>query len=139
MLIQSIVFYFFAGVLVLSALAMITVRNPVHAALFLVLAFFTSAALWLLLEAEFLGIDSKSVKNFEKDGNPAQKRFLGSEGDAGKNLGLKKNWAYNVIEQVGNYGEIYDRALGPDTPYNLARGVNALWTDGGLMYAPPFR
>ena len=56
MLVQSIVFYFFAAVLVLSALAMITVRNPVHAALFLVLAFFTSAALWLLLEAEFLGI-----------------------------------------------------------------------------------
>jgi general L-amino acid transport system substrate-binding protein len=71
---------------------------------------------------------------------PDIQRFLG-QGDnpGGTLLGLKKDWMVDVIRQVGNYGEIYDRNLGPDTPFKLGRGINDLWTKGGLMYAPPFR
>jgi general L-amino acid transport system substrate-binding protein len=66
-------------------------------------------------------------------------RLLGVEGDLGKNLGLGKSWAYDIIKQVGNYGESYDRNVGPNTPVKLARGVNALWNQGGLMYPMPAR
>jgi len=61
------------------------------------------------------------------------------EGDLGQAMSLNNDFCYQIIKQVGNYGEIYDRALGPDTPYNVPRGVNAQWTDGGLIYSPPFR
>ncbi|MEL0113831.1 MAG: amino acid ABC transporter substrate-binding protein, partial [Rickettsiales bacterium] len=71
--------------------------------------------------------------------NPEIKRLLGEEGDFGSFLGLSKDWAYLVIKAVGNYGEIYDRHLGPNTPLGLDRGVNNLWTKGGIVYAPPFR
>jgi len=56
----------------------------------------------------------------------------------GKNLGVDDKWAYNIIKQVGNYGEIFDRNVGPNTPLELERGLNKLWSDGGLMYSPPF-
>ena len=71
------------------------------------------------------------------DDNPLVGRLLGSEGDLG--LGLEPDWVVDVITAVGNYGEIYDRNLGPDTPFNLPRGLNALYTDGGIQYAIPFR
>ena len=67
------------------------------------------------------------------------KRLLGVEGDFGPKLGLSNDWAYNVIKLVGNYGEIYNRNLGPDTVFNLPRGLNALYTEGGILYAPPIR
>ena len=91
-----------------------------------------------LIEAEFLGVNSTNVEQAKAEGNPAQKRLMGTEGDAGEKLGLGADWAYNVIKQVGNYGEVYDRHL---VPLGLTRegSLNAQWTEGGLIYAPPFR
>ena len=71
--------------------------------------------------------------------NPEIKRMLGAEGSQGEELGLSKDWAYQIIKQVGNYGEIFERNIGTNTPIGLARGLNALWTKGGLQYSPPFR
>jgi len=64
---------------------------------------------------------------------------LGSDGDMGEKLGLSADFGYNAIKMVGNYAEMYNRNVGPDTPLGLDRGVNALWTDGGVLYAPPVR
>jgi general L-amino acid transport system substrate-binding protein len=69
--------------------------------------------------------------------DPVIARLLGGEGDLG--LGLEADWVVDVITAVGNYGEIYDRNLGSSTPFALERGLNSLWTDGGLLYAPPYR
>ncbi|MBT3389026.1 MAG: amino acid ABC transporter substrate-binding protein [Chloroflexi bacterium] len=71
--------------------------------------------------------------------NPREMSFFGAEGDLGVKLGLSNDWAYNVISLVGNYAEIYNRNLGPDTATYIPRGLNSLYTDGGLLYAPPFR
>ena len=65
--------------------------------------------------------------------------MLGTEGDLGAMIGLDKQWAQRVIAQVGNYAEVYEKYIGKDTPIGLARGVNALYTDGGILYAPPMR
>ena len=89
--------------------------------------------------AEELGITSQNVDSFANSEDPNVRRLLGIEGDLGKGLGLENNFMVNVIKAVGNYGEIYNRQLGPGTPFNLPRGQNALWTEGGLIYAPPFR
>jgi general L-amino acid transport system substrate-binding protein len=91
------------------------------------------------IQAEEFGINSQNVQEFVESDNPAIRRLLGSEGELGVGLGLSNDFAVQVVTQVGNYGEIYNRNLGPDTPFNLDRGQNALWTDGGLMYSPPFR
>ena len=96
-------------------------------------------SVFALIEAEFLGIDSQSASPLKNNGNPAQKRFLGSEGDAGKNLGLDNNWAYQIVKQVGNYGEIFEKNVGADSPLKIARGLNAQWNDGGILYSPPIR
>jgi len=95
-----------------------------------------------LLEAEELGITSKNIDEIRKTTkNPVIKRFLGLEGDLNKGLGLPADWVYQVIKQVGNYSEIYDRNLGPDTASNLIRkgSLNELWTNGGLLYSKSFR
>lgn len=92
-----------------------------------------------LIQAEEWGITSKNVDDFLKTENPGIKRFLGVTPGMGKALGLDEKWVYNVIKQVGNYGEIYERSVGPNTPLALDRGLNALWTQGGIMYAAPFR
>jgi len=92
-----------------------------------------------LIEAEEMGITSKNVDEMLKSSDPQIQRFLGVSPGYGKALGLDEKWAYNVIKQVGNYGEIFDRNVGPKTPLMLERGLNALWTKGGLMYAIPFR
>jgi general L-amino acid transport system substrate-binding protein len=95
------------------------------------------------IEAEELGIDSTNVEEQLNSENPVVQRLLGvtPEGtdpfDSG--LGLEPDWVVDVISQVGNYAEIYDRNLGPGTPFDLERGLNSLWTDGGLLYAPPYR
>lgn len=90
--------------------------------------------------AEEKGITSANVDEIKANTtNPEIKRFLGLEGDLGKKLGLSNEWAYNIIKQVGNYGEIYDRNLGPNTKTYIPRGLNNLYTQGGLLYAPPFR
>jgi general L-amino acid transport system substrate-binding protein len=92
-----------------------------------------------LINAEEFGITSKNVDQMLASQNPEIQRFLGVIPGMGAALGLDDKWAYNIVKQVGNYGEIYDRNVGPDTPLALARGLNALWTNGGLMYAAPFR
>ena len=92
-----------------------------------------------LIVAEELGITAKNVGSMKGSKNPEVRRFLGIEGDMGKMLGLPKDWAANVIKAVGNYGEIYERHIGPKTAIGLARGYNQLWEKGGILYSPPFR
>ncbi|MCF8081072.1 MAG: amino acid ABC transporter substrate-binding protein [Desulfobacterales bacterium] len=92
-----------------------------------------------LIQAEEYGITSKNIDQFLNSNNPGIQRFLGVDPGLGKTLGLDDDWVVKVIRQVGNYGEIYERSVGPNTPLGLERGLNALWTDGGLMYAAPFR
>ena len=95
--------------------------------------------LFVMVNAEELGIDSKNVEEMKNSSNPDVKRILGAEGDKGKDFGLANNWMAVVIKQVGNYGEIFDRNVGKDSPLEIQRGLNALWTQGGLQYAPPVR
>lgn len=91
-------------------------------------------------QAEELGITSANVEEIAATSeDPVVRNLLGAEGDLGQALGLDNDFMVDVIKQVGNYGEIYDRNLGPDTIFQLERGVNAQWTDGGLIYSPPFR
>ncbi|CAB3628833.1 amino acid ABC transporter substrate-binding protein [Achromobacter pestifer] len=92
-----------------------------------------------MLEAEEYGITSKNVDEMLKSTNPNVQRILGVTPGMGKNLGLDDKWAYNIIKQVGNYGESYDRAMGKDSPLKLERGLNKQWTQGGLMYGWPVR
>ena len=90
--------------------------------------------------AEELGITSANVEEMAATSeDPVIRNLLGAEGDLGQGLGLSNDFMVEVIKQVGNYGEIYDRNLGPDTPFDLPRGLNAQYTDGGLIYSPPFR
>ena len=95
--------------------------------------------LFAMVEAEELGVTSANVDEMKSSSNPNIKRLLGVEGEMGKSLGLPNEWAYNVIKQVGNYGESYDRNVGPNTALKLERGLNALWKDGGLQYPMPVR
>jgi general L-amino acid transport system substrate-binding protein len=88
------------------------------------------------LTAEELGITSKNVDTFANSTIPDVRRLLGMEGDMGKALGVDNKWAVNLIKQVGNYGEVWDRNI---TPMGVPRGLNNLWTKGGLQYAPPIR
>lgn len=92
-----------------------------------------------MIQAEEFGITSKNVDEMMKSANPGIKRFLGVTPGMGSQLGLDDKWAYNIVKQIGNYGEVFDRNVGPNTPLALQRGLNALWTDGGLMYASPIR
>jgi len=92
-----------------------------------------------MVNAEELGVTAANVEEMKKSNNPEIKRMLGVEGDFGKMVGLDNNWAANIIKLVGNYGESYDRNVGEKTPIGLSRGINALWTKGGLQYAPPIR
>lgn len=92
-----------------------------------------------MISAEEMGINSKNVDEMLKSNDPKVKRFLGVTPGNGKALGLDEKWAYNIVKMVGNYGEVFARNVGPDTPLGLERGLNALWTDGGLMYAPPLK
>ena len=89
------------------------------------------------IEAEEQGITSDNVEEMVGSDNPVVARLLGGDGDLG--LGLEPDWVVTMIGAVGNYGEIYDRNLGPGTPFDLDRGLNSLWSDGGLLYAPPYR
>lgn len=97
---------------------------------------------WVLnatITAEELGVTSSNVDSMKNSNNPEIKRMLGTEGSQGEELGLSKDWAYQIIKQVGNYGEIFERNIGMNTPVGLARGLNDLWTRGGLQYSPPSR
>ncbi len=91
------------------------------------------------INAEELGVTSANVDEMKGSDNPAIKRLLGVEGAFGEAIGLGNDWAYNVIKSVGNYGEMFEANVGPDTPLGISRGLNALWSSGGIMYAPPIR
>lgn len=99
-------------------------------------------ARWVLnamINAEEMGVTSKNVDKMKGSKNPGIKRLLGQEGNYGQQLGLSNDWAYNIIKLVGNYGEVYDANVGPNTPLKLDRGINALWNNGGILYAAPIR
>jgi len=95
--------------------------------------------LYVFFEAEELGINSTNVAKFKNSKNPAVRRLLGMEGDIGKKLGVRNDWAFQIIKQVGNYEEIFERNLGLNTPLKIARGINKLWTKGGLHYSMPVK
>jgi general L-amino acid transport system substrate-binding protein len=92
-----------------------------------------------MLDAEEAGISSKNVDDKMSSDDPTARRLLGVEGDFGQSLGLTKDWAYRIIKQVGNYGESFDRNLGAGSKLGIKRGINSLWTHGGIQYAPPVR
>lgn len=96
-------------------------------------------SLYAMIEAEEYGITSKNVDEMLKSDNPTIKRILGVTPGMGKALGVDEKWVYNIVKQVGNYGESFDRNVGMGSPLKIARGQNALWTQGGLQYAPPIR
>jgi len=93
-----------------------------------------------MINAEEMGINSGNVNATQYNQvSPGVARLVGKEGNFGEELGLSNDWAYNIIKQVGNYGESYEKHVGENTPLKLARGVNALWSNGGILYAPPIR
>jgi general L-amino acid transport system substrate-binding protein len=96
-------------------------------------------AVMAMIEAEELGITSQNVDEMLKSENPVVQRFLGVTPGNGEALGLDEKWAYNIVKQVGNYAEVFERNVGVKTSLGLERGPNALWKDGGLMYSPPFK
>jgi general L-amino acid transport system substrate-binding protein len=103
---------------------------------------FADIVRWTLfaqIEAEEYGITSKNVDEMLKSDNPAIKRILGVTPGMGKALGVDEKWVYNIVKQVGNYGESFERNVGKASPLKIDRGLNALWTQGGLLYAPPIR
>ena len=95
-------------------------------------------SLFCMVNAEEMGVTSANIGDKMGEDNPALKRLLGSEGAFGENMGVKNSWCADIVGQVGNYGESFARNLSVE-PLNIARGVNALWSDGGLQYAPPIR
>ncbi len=95
--------------------------------------------IYSVIEAEELGLSSKNIDTFMKTTNPAIRKFIGLSEGNGRALGLSENWAYNVVKNVGNYEEIFTRHVGNDSPLKLDRGLNRLWKNGGILYAPPVR
>jgi len=95
--------------------------------------------IYALIEAEEMKLTAQTVTQQSTNPDPTVRRLLGLEGDLGKGLGLPNDFALRIIKHVGNYGEIYDRNLGAQTPLKLPRGQNQLWNQGGLLYSPPFR
>jgi general L-amino acid transport system substrate-binding protein len=104
---------------------------------------FFAIAKWVvfaLIEAEEYGITQANVDQMKTESkDPVVQRILGTSEDTGKLLGLDKDWAYRAIKSVGNYGEIFERNVGPKSALKLPRGANSLWSKGGFMYAPPVR
>ncbi len=95
--------------------------------------------LYALINAEELNITQKNLDEMSKSTNPDVKRFIGTEGNYGEQLGLPKDWAVQIIKAVGNYGEVFDRNVGANSPLKIDRGLNKLWNKGGIVYAPPVR
>jgi general L-amino acid transport system substrate-binding protein len=92
---------------------------------------------YAVIEAEDLGVNSQNLAEMQNSQDPSIKRFLGTEGKLGEDMGLPNDFAARVVKHVGNYSEIYERNVGK--PFGLKRGLNALWKDGGILYSPPFR
>ncbi len=94
---------------------------------------------YAMLEAELYGVTQANVDEMKGSDNPQVRRLLGAEGEFGQAIGLSNDWAYNIIKNVGNYGEVFDKDVGMGSPLKIDRGLNALWTDGGLQYGMPVR
>ena len=94
---------------------------------------------YAMINAEELGVSSKNVDEALKSNLPEIRRLLGVEGNFGEQLGLSKDWVVRILKQSGNYAEVFDRNLGPGSRLGISRGVNRLWTKGGIQYAPPVR
>ncbi|MGB6543831.1 MAG: amino acid ABC transporter substrate-binding protein [Xanthobacteraceae bacterium] len=92
-----------------------------------------------MVDAEELGVSKANVDEKLKSDDPETRRMLGAEGQYGEALGLTNDWVYRIIKHVGNYGEVFERNVGQGSPLKIVRGLNALWTKGGLQYGPPFR
>ncbi|MBZ0228701.1 MAG: amino acid ABC transporter substrate-binding protein, partial [Bauldia sp.] len=92
-----------------------------------------------LLNAEELGVTQANVEDMKASENQSIRRLVGVDGTFGEAVGLGNDWAANAIKAVGNYGEIFDRNIGTSSKLGIARGLNALWTKGGIQYAPPIR
>ncbi|MCE8004945.1 amino acid ABC transporter substrate-binding protein [Billgrantia ethanolica] len=96
-------------------------------------------SLFAMLNAEEYGITRENVDEMLDSDDPDIARLLGRDGNFGEGMGLTADWAYQIVRQVGNYGEMFGRNVGAGSDFNIARGLNALWTEGGLQYAPPVR
>lgn len=96
-------------------------------------------SLFAMLNAEELGISQENVDEQLASENPDVMRLLGKDGNFGEAMGIEADWAYQIVKQVGNYADIYDRNVGAESDFNIARGLNNLWNDGGIQYAPPIR
>jgi len=94
---------------------------------------------YAMLNAEEADVTSKNIGDALKSENPDVKKLVGTEGNYGEQLGLTKDWVVRIVRHVGNYGEVFDRNVGEGSPLKIKRGLNALWTKGGLQYAPPIR
>jgi len=92
-----------------------------------------------MLNAEEFNVNKANVEEQMKSDNPEIRRLLGNEDNFGERLGLTKDWVYRIVKLVGNYGEVFERNVGQGSPLKIARGLNALWTKGGVQYAPPIR
>jgi general L-amino acid transport system substrate-binding protein len=92
-----------------------------------------------MINAEELGISSKTIDDALKSDKPDIRRLVGTEGNFGEQLGLTKDWVVRIVRAVGNYGEAFERNVGSGSKLGIARGINNLWTKGGIQYAPPIR
>jgi general L-amino acid transport system substrate-binding protein len=92
-----------------------------------------------MINAEELGVSSRTIDQALRSQKPEVKRLVGTTGDFGEQIGLTSAWAANIIRTVGNYGEVFERNLGAKTPLAIPRGLNQLWSEGGIQYAPPIR
>jgi len=95
--------------------------------------------LFAAINAEELGITQKNVDDMAKSDKPELKRVFGADGNLGETLGLTKDWVYRIVKATGNYGEMFDRNVGAGSKLGIARGLNQLWSKGGIQYAPPIR
>ena len=96
-------------------------------------------SVYAMMTAEELGVTSANADKMKSSTDAETARLLGTKGELGATLGLDADWAYRIVSQIGNYGEVFDRNVGAGSPLKLERGVNALWTQGGLLYSPPFK
>ncbi|RDE25335.1 amino acid ABC transporter substrate-binding protein [Motiliproteus coralliicola] len=92
-----------------------------------------------MINAEELGLTSANIDKMKESSNPGVRRFVGMEGPKGSGMELSDDWAYQIVKQVGSYGEAFERNVGSGSPLQIDRGVNALWSKGGFLYAPPMR
>ena len=95
--------------------------------------------LFAMVNAEELGVSSENVDSMKESKDPNIRRLLGVSGVKGEWMGLPDDWSFNVIKHVGNYSEVFERNVGMGSPLKIARGLNALWKDAGIQYAPPLR